>query len=92
MSYTNFTVKTSPANIFELGVLFKEDLVADIDPVNPITNIETFFVPSQEMFNGSYIEVIYPPEIVFSLKQTKFSDFSDEEKNLNRTLIRCENA
>ena len=92
MSFTNFTVKTSPAPVNDIGVLFKEEIIADIDPTNPTTVIDTFFVPSQEMFNGTYFEIIYPPEIVLPLYRTSFSKYSDEEKASNRTLIRCENS
>ena len=45
-SYTNFTVETTPGEIYDLGVVFKNDIVPSIDQINPVKVVDTYFVPS----------------------------------------------
>jgi len=91
ISYTNFTVATSPAAISNLGVVFREELVTDKNKASSMIKVmDTFFVPQQEMWNQTYIVVEYPPEITLPKTITDFSYYSEEEKAMNRTQINCE--
>ena len=39
-SYTNFTVETTPGEIYDLGVVFKNDIVPSIDQINPVKVVD----------------------------------------------------
>lgn len=73
MSYTNFTVQMTPGEIFDLGVVFKNEIVPSIDPVKPIKVVDTYFRPSQQVFNDSYFIVEYPEQILLPKEQFNFT-------------------
>ena len=57
IAYTNFTIKSTPGEIWDLGVRFDEIIVPDIDKKVAVKIVDTYFVPSQDIFNHSYFVV-----------------------------------
>lgn len=85
LTYTNFTVETTPAEVTDIGVVFSDIEVG----LQTVKVVDTYFLPEQEMWNHTYFVVEYPPEIILPAGSVVFADYTDDEKSQNRTLIPC---
>jgi len=61
LSEGNFTYVPKPAGIMDMGVVF--DQVVDKTSGNKVIAMDTYFVPSVNIWNNSYVDITYPDEI-----------------------------
>ena len=52
--------------------------------------MDTYFVPSVNIWNGTYVDITYPDEIKLPTNILIYAQASDEEKNLNMTQVDCD--
>jgi hypothetical protein len=64
--------------------------VVDKTTGNKQIAMDTYFVPSVNIWNDSFVDITYPDEIKLPINILTFAQASDEEKNLNMTEVECD--
>lgn len=83
-----FSFTPEPVGFMDMGNAFPK--VIDPNSGSSVIAVDTYFVPSVDVFNNSYVEITYPEEIKLPTRLVSFQNASDIEKKLNLSKIDCD--